>query len=139
MRVLLASVTEEPLDLAMLEELVRRVDAGAVVTFTGRVRDHDCGRSVALLDYSGHPTAMSVLAAVAAEIAALPGVLAVGVSHRLGALQVGEAAIVAAVSAAHRDVAFAACGRLVDEVKARLPVWKRQVFTDGSTEWVGSC
>ena len=70
------------------------------------------------------------------EIAADPDVLAVAVSHRIGHLDVGDVAIVAAVSTAHRAEAFAVCARLVDEAKARLPIWKRQVFDDGTDEWV---
>ena len=79
-----------------------------------------------------------MVAEVAAEIAARDGVIAVAVSHRIGLLQVGDVALAAAVSAAHRREAFEACSDLVDEVKRRLPVWKRQVFVDGSDEWVGT-
>jgi molybdopterin synthase catalytic subunit len=79
-----------------------------------------------------------VVAQVATEIAARDGVIAVAVSHRIGLLRVGDVALAAAVSAAHRREAFAACSDLVDEVKRRLPVWKRQVFDDGSDEWVGT-
>ena len=75
---------------------------------------------------------------MAAEIAARPGVIAVAVSHRVGLLGVGDIALAAAASAAHRREPFAACMDLVDEVKRRLPVWKRQVFVDGSDEWVGT-
>ena len=75
---------------------------------------------------------------MAAEIAAREGVIAVAVSHRIGLLGVGDIALAAAVSAAHRREAFDACIDLVDEVKHRIPVWKRQVFVDGSDEWVGS-
>ena len=100
------------------------------------VRDHDHGRAVARLEYEGHPSAADVLREVAAEIAADPAVYAVAVSHRVGVLAIGDVALVAAVSTAHRAAAFAACARLVDEVKARLPIWKRQVFTDGTEEWV---
>ena len=79
-----------------------------------------------------------MVAEVATEIAARDGVIAVAVSHRIGLLRVGDVALAAAVSAAHRREAFAACSDLVDEVKRRLPVWKRQVFDDGSDEWVGT-
>jgi molybdopterin synthase catalytic subunit len=79
-----------------------------------------------------------VLAEVAAAIAADPQVHSVAVSHRIGVLEVGDVALVAAVSSAHRAAAFAACALLVDEVKRRLPVWKRQLFTDGTEEWVNS-
>lgn len=88
------------------------------------------------LEYEGHPSATDVLREVAAEIAADPAVYAVAVSHRLGPLEIGESALVASVSTAHRAAAFAACARLVDEVKSRLPVWKHQVFADGTEEWV---
>ncbi len=135
---MLVAVTEEPLDLAMHEKAVAMPAAGAVVTFQGVVRDHDDGRGVTLLEYESHPSAQSVLRAVAVEIAADPEIYAVAVSHRIGALRVGDVALVAAVSSAHRAAAFAACARLVDEVKAQLPVWKRQVFADGTDEWVNS-
>jgi molybdopterin synthase catalytic subunit len=132
----IVEVTDQPLDLAAHEAAVADPRAGAVVSFEGVVRDHDHGRGVVSLDYEGHPTATAILREVAAEIAQDPEVYAVAVSHRVGALKVGDVAIVAAVSTAHRQAAFAACARLVDEAKARLPIWKRQVFTDGTDEWV---
>src|SRR4029450_3590313 len=110
--------------------------AGAVVSFAGVVRDHDHGRSVVELEYEAHPTAQQVLDEVAAEIGKDPAVYAVAVSHRVGPLKIGDIALAAAVSTAHRAAAFAACARLVDEVKARLPVWKHQFFADGTDEWV---
>jgi molybdopterin synthase catalytic subunit len=136
--VVLAEVRDAPLDLAAHEKAVADARVGAVVTFQGVVRDHDDGRGVTLLEYEGHPTAAAVLREVAAEIAADPAVYAVAVSHRIGTLDVGDVALVAAVSTAHRAAGFAACARLVDEAKARLPIWKRQVFTDGTEEWVNS-
>jgi molybdopterin synthase catalytic subunit len=136
MTVTMTSVTIDPLDVVAHEKAVGATAAGAVVVFHGVVRDHDHGRPVTLLEYEAHPSAEAVLQEVAAEIAADPAVYAVAVSHRVGPLHIGEVALVAAVSTAHRATAFAACGRLVDEVKARLPVWKRQVFADGSDEWV---
>lgn len=134
--VVLLAVTDEPLDLAAHEAAVGERRAGAVVSFQGVVRDHDHGRTVTKLEYEGHPTAEAVLREVAAEVAADPEVYAVAVSHRVGPLEIGDAALVAAVSTAHRAAAFAACARLVDEVKARLPIWKHQIFTDGTDEWV---
>jgi molybdopterin synthase catalytic subunit len=134
----LTEITAEPLDLRVHAAAVADPAAGAVVTFTGAVRDHDSGRVVTELDYSAHPSAAGVLAEVAAEFAARHEVIAVAVSHRIGKLRIGDEAIVAAVSAAHRQVAFTACSDLVDEVKRRLPVWKRQVFGDGTDEWVNS-
>jgi molybdopterin synthase catalytic subunit len=132
----LAVVTDAPIEVAAHENAVSHVRGGAVVSFCGVVRDHDSGRDVARLEYHAHPTAQTVLAELAQEFAALPDVLAIAVSHRVGLLEVGDAALVAAVSTAHRREAFEVCARLVDEVKHRLPVWKRQVFTDGSDEWV---
>jgi molybdopterin synthase catalytic subunit len=89
-----------------------------------------------MIEYVGHPSAQSVLEQVAADVAARSDVEALAVAHRLGPLQVGEAALVVAASAAHRQEAFAAAALLVDEVKDRLPVWKRQEFPDGTDEWV---
>ncbi|WP_432982505.1 molybdenum cofactor biosynthesis protein MoaE [Dactylosporangium sp. CA-233914] len=131
-----SEVTTEALDVQAHERAVAHRSAGAVVSFAGVVRDHDGGRGVVELEYEGHPSAGDVLAEVAAEIAADPAVCALAVSHRVGRLEIGDVALVAAVSTAHRAEAFALCARLVDEVKARLPVWKRQVFTDGEEEWV---
>lgn len=137
--VVLAQVTEQLIDLASNEAAVARSEAGAVVGFVGAVRDHDGGRGVTALDYSAHPTAAQVLAdVVAAEAAAAEGVRAVAVSHRVGPLAIGDAALVVAVAADHRAAAFATCARLVDAVKEALPVWKHQRFADGTDEWVGS-
>ncbi len=133
-----AEVTESPLDITAHEKLVAHPAAGAVVSFVGVVRDHDGGRTVTELEYVGHPSAGDVLAEIAAEFAAMDRVEAVAVSHRVGKLEIGEIALACAVSTAHRGDAFALCGRLVDEVKHRLPIWKRQVFSDGAEEWV-SC
>ena len=136
-RVIFSGVVDETLSPSEHLAAVDDAAAGATVSFAGVVRDHDDGRGVSALEYHGHPTAASVVARVAAEIAARPGVIAVAVSHRIGLLKVGDVALAVAVSAAHRREAFAACSDLVDEVKRRLPVWKRQVFDDGSDEWVG--
>ncbi|GAA2006754.1 molybdenum cofactor biosynthesis protein MoaE [Nakamurella flavida] len=136
--VALTGVGEAVLDLAAHIAAVDGPQAGAVVSFSGVVRDHDGGRGVTELEYQAHPGAAAVVAEVAADIAAREGVLAVAVSHRVGLLGIGEVALAAAVAAAHRGEAFSACQELVDEVKRRLPVWKRQVFTDGTEEWVGS-
>jgi molybdopterin synthase catalytic subunit len=130
------TVTDTALDLAAHERAVSDPGAGAVVSFAGVVRDHDAGRTVTLLEYEAHPNAEAVLKEVAAEVAADPEVRAVAVSHRVGVLRIGDLALAAAVATSHREAGFAACARLVDEVKARLPVWKRQVFADGTEEWV---
>ncbi|WP_322857148.1 molybdenum cofactor biosynthesis protein MoaE [Mycobacterium shigaense] len=134
-----AAVTEQPIDLAEHEELVGHQSAGAIVGFVGMIRDHDGGRRVVRLEYSAHPAAADVLAEVVGEVAAAScGVHAVAASHRIGTLHIGEAALVAAVAADHRQSAFATCAQLVDTIKDRLPVWKHQFFDDGTEEWVGS-
>ena len=135
----LVRVTEAPLDLAEHVAAVSGPRAGAVATFLGLVRDHDpsVDGAVVGLDYSAHPDAGAVLASLAADAADRDGVLGVAVSHRVGMLAVGEAAIVAAVASAHRELAFDVCRALVETVKAELPVWKREVLADGSHVWVG--
>ncbi len=133
---LIARVVDEPLSVAEHEDAVADKAAGAVVSFAGVVRDHDGGRSVTELEYVGHPSAAEVIRELAEEFAAREGVHAVAVSHRIGLLGIGDVALACAVSAAHRGAAFTACADLVDEVKKRLPIWKRQVFTDGEEEWV---
>lgn len=137
--VLRAALTEQPIDLVEHERLVASAAAGAVVGFAGVVRNHDGGRDVVRLEYSAHPSAEQTLADVLAEVAEQAiGVRAVAASHRVGTLQIGDAALVAAVAADHRRAAFETCARLVDVVKERLPVWKHQFFVDGTDEWVNS-
>ncbi len=135
---MIARVVDHALDLQFHVEHVSDPRAGAVATFVGLVRDHDPsveGRVVGL-DYTAHPTAQAVLERLAAA-ALTDGVLGIAVSHRVGHLAVGEAAIVAAVSTAHRAEAFDVCRALVETVKAELPVWKRERLADGSHVWVG--
>ncbi|BBU21379.1 molybdenum cofactor biosynthesis protein MoaE [Mycobacterium xenopi] len=137
--VLRAALTEEPIFLAEHEELVSHQAAGAVVGFVGMIRDHDGDRQVLRLEYSAHPSAQQVLSEVLREVGEqCRGVRAIAASHRIGVLQIGEAALVAAVAADHRRAAFDTCAHLVDTIKARLPVWKHQFFADGTDEWVGS-
>ncbi len=137
--VLRAALSDQPIVLAEHEQLVASEATGAVVGFAGIVRNHDGGRQVLRLEYSAHPTAAQTMAEVLADVAAEVGdVRAIAASHRIGVLQLGDAALVAAVAAVHRKAAFAACALLVDAVKARLPVWKHQFFADGTQEWVNS-
>ena len=137
-RVVLAQVTAEPVDVDALARAVGDDAAGAVVTFAGVVRDHDRGRGVTGLEYVAHPDAQDVVARVVADVVARSPVDAVACVHRIGALDVGDCALGVAVSAAHRHEAFAAAALLVDEIKAHLPVWKRQDLTAGGHEWVNS-
>jgi molybdopterin synthase catalytic subunit len=138
-RILRAALTDGVLSLSEHEELVANEAAGAVVGFSGVVRNHDSGRGVVRLEYSAHPLAQETLFEVLAEVAgSSTGVRALAASHRVGILHIGDAALVAAVAADHRGAAFETCARLVDTIKARLPVWKHQFFADGSDEWVNS-
>ncbi|MEE6294677.1 molybdenum cofactor biosynthesis protein MoaE [Georgenia wangjunii] len=137
-RVVRAGVGDAVVSAAALADEVEDPAAGAVVTFAGVVRDHDGGRAVAGIEYVAHPGAGAVVTEVAEDIAARFPVDAVAVVHRVGTLAVGDVALGVAVAAAHRGEAFAALTELVEEVKRRLPVWKRQVFPDGTHEWTGS-
>ena len=135
--VALAEVRDGPLSIDEVVNAVRHNSAGAIAVFVGQVRDHDSGRGVASLSYSCHPAATDAALAVAVEVSGSRPGCRVAVTHRVGDLAVGEVAIVVAASAAHRDDAFEVCRALVDAVKSRVPIWKHQVFTDGSQEWVG--
>ncbi len=114
--------------------------AGGIVLFLGAVRDNDADRGVTGLGYSAHPTAEAELRRVVEEIVAkhADDVIAVAAVHRVGQLAIGDLAVVVGVSCVHRAEAFHACHALIDELKASVPIWKEQRFTDGSTEWVGS-
>ena len=136
-QVVFAEVTESPLDAAALSAQVGHEAAGAVITFSGVVRNHDVGQAVDSIEYSSHPQAAEIIAQLAAETAVRDGVHGVGIAHRVGHLQVGDVALVDVVAAEHRSQGFGAVIDLVDEVKKRLPVWQKQHFTDGHTEWTG--
>jgi molybdopterin synthase catalytic subunit len=113
--------------------------AGGIALFAGTVRDNDAGRGVTGLGYSAHPSAEAELRRVAEEIVAkYDDVIALAAVHRTGELAIGDLAVVVGVSCGHRAEAFAACRALIDELKASVPIWKHQEFTDGRAEWVGS-
>lgn len=137
-RIRLAQLRETPLSLTECEELVADARHGAVVSFGGVVRNHDGGRDVASLSYEAHPNAEAALLAVAEGIAARFPSVVVAIAHRVGALVIGDLALVCAVGSAHRAEGFAACQALIDETKAAVPIWKLQLFTDGTSEWVGA-
>ncbi|WP_280510803.1 molybdenum cofactor biosynthesis protein MoaE [Nocardia farcinica] len=113
-------------------------EPGGVVVFPGKARNHDGGQAVAALEYSAHPQAERFLRECCAAIATSSG-LPVAAEHRVGALGIGDPAIVVAVAAPHRAEAFAACAELVDRIKHEVPIWKRQLFADGLSEWVNAC
>jgi molybdopterin synthase catalytic subunit len=130
------AVSAAPLSIELHESAIEHPRAGGRVVFCGVVREVDSGRNVVELEYEGHPGAEAVLGEIAEEFGSKPDVLALAVSHRIGQLAIGDVALIAAVATEHRAAAFEICAQLVDEVKARLPIWKRQVFADGSDEWV---
>lgn len=131
----LAVVTTEPLDRTVIEAFVQSRQDGALVTFEGVIRDHDHGASVTLLEYEAHPEAERFLRETCVEVALETG-LRVAAAHRVGTLAIGDVALVASVAAPHRAEAFAACALLVDRIKERTPIWKRQHLDGGTTEWV---
>jgi molybdopterin synthase catalytic subunit len=156
-----AVLSAEPISVEQAIAAVESDTAGAVVSFSGVVRNHDGGKQVSRLSYSAHPTAHQVMADVVAGLVAEHSVPAGGAApdgssddgaggdqreqpvriwaaHRIGMLEIGDPALVCAVSAAHRGQAFAVCAELVDRIKAQVPIWKEQFFADGTVEWVGA-
>lgn len=134
----LVALRDAPLSVDEVHAAVAHPGAGGVVLFVGAVREEDGGRSVRGLGYTAHPSAERELRAVAERVAAAhPGCLLAAV-HRVGELAVGDLAVVVAAAAPHRGEAFAAARRLIDDLKAGVPIWKHQRFADGTAEWVGS-
>lgn len=134
----IAAISDAPLDVAAHLDAVDDPRFGATTSFVGRVRDHDpdAAGAVVALEYSAHPDAPDTLRRLAEQAA--DGVDAVvAVSHRVGRLSVGDAAVVIAVASGHRAVAFDVCRALIEAIKTDLPVWKRQVEADGTTAWKG--
>ena len=155
-----AVLSAEPISVEQAIAAVESDTAGAVVSFSGVVRNHDGGKQVSRLSYSAHPTAHQVMADVVAGLVAEHSAPAgdqasdadagaggsdeqqqpvrIWAAHRIGMLEIGDPALVCAVSAAHRGQAFAVCAELVDRIKAQVPIWKEQFFADGTVEWVGA-
>lgn len=133
----LVDLRETPLDVAEVLDALADRAAGGIDVFVGAVRDHDHDQGVTGLEYSAHPSALDRLQDVAERIAKEYDVLAVAAVHRVGRLEIGDAAVVVATAAAHRGEAFEASRALIDELKATVPIWKHQSFADGSDEWVG--
>jgi molybdopterin synthase catalytic subunit len=129
-------ITHEPLDPAPLVAAVRRDESGAVALFYGVVRNENLGRRVQHLEYDAYPEmAIKKMREVADEVRARFPVTGVGVLHRIGRLEIGETSLLVAVSSGHRKEAFEACHFAVDRIKQIVPVWKKEVWEDGS-EWV---
>ncbi|HET6345406.1 MAG TPA: molybdenum cofactor biosynthesis protein MoaE [Myxococcota bacterium] len=129
-------LTQDPIDLAPLVAAVQSPARGGVATFLGLVRDHHEGRAVRGLDYSAYgPMAEAECSRIVAE-AEERWRVAVALRHRVGSLAIGDAAVAVAAASAHREEAFAACRYVIEEVKRRVPIWKREHYADGSVAWV---
>ena len=129
-------VTDRPIDLAAWRRRLDHPQAGGLVIFEGVVRDHHQGRAVRHLDYQGYaPLAVRTGQEILSAARSRWPLLAACGCHRTGHLEIGEAAVWIGTAAAHRAEAFAACAWIMDEVKARVPVWKRETFADGTVEW----
>ena len=132
------AIRETELSVDEVRAAIADPAAGGEVLFAGTVRDNDADRGVTALSYTAHPSAEAELRRAAEDIVAKYDVIAVAAAHRVGDLAVGDLAVVVGVACTHRAEAFHACHALIDELKASVPVWKHQRFTDGSSEWVGS-
>lgn len=132
----MATITDAAIDEGIIRAAVELPSSGAVVVFSGVVRNHDEGLDILSLDYQAHPEAQRILAECCAAVAAETG-LSVAAAHRVGHLAIGDIALSAAASAAHRREAFDACELLVERIKSTVPIWKRQHYKDGHSEWVG--
>lgn len=135
----LLAIRDTPLSVDEVLAAVADHAAGGTTLFVGTVRDHDHGKAVTTLSYSAHPTAEAELRRVAEKIAADFSLTALAAVHRVGDLRLGEAAVIVAAAAPHRDEAFQAARRLIDDLKEEVPIWKNQEFDDGTSEWVGAC
>ncbi len=135
--VAIAQISDRELDLGLHLEAVSGAGYGAVATFIGQIRDHDpeASGTVERVEYSCHPEGPAILERIAAEVA-IPGVC-LAVSHRIGAVEVGQPALVACVASAHRAAAFEVSRELVERIKEEVPIWKRQVESDGKHNWQG--
>ena len=134
----LLAIRDEPLSVDEVLAAVSDAGAGGTCVFVGTVRDVDGGRGVHELEYTAHPSVDEVLRDVADDVVGTFPIRALAAVHRVGDLAVGDIAVVVAASAPHRGEAFDACRRTIDELKKRVPIWKHQLFDDGTEEWVGS-
>jgi molybdopterin synthase catalytic subunit len=130
-------VVEHPLDLARLVAAVGRADAGAIATFLGTTRDHNAGRLVTRLEYEAYPEmAVREMRRIGQQALERFDAKAVAIVHRVGVVEVGEASVAIAASAAHRDAAFAACRFAIDRLKEIVPIWKKEYYAGGEI-WIG--
>ncbi|HEY0734420.1 MAG TPA: molybdopterin converting factor subunit 1 [Herpetosiphonaceae bacterium] len=132
------AISEQPLDGSLLHEYVQTPQDGAVVLFTGVVRDNFGGRATDYLVYQAYAAmAVPVLQQIAAEAQSKWEIGRVAVHHRIGRLAIGETAVIVAVAAPHRGAAFEAAAYIMDRIKEIAPIWKQEHWSDGETEWVG--
>jgi molybdopterin synthase catalytic subunit len=130
-------LTSAPIDIPVFRKALSDVRAGACATFEGWVRDHNEGRSVQALDYEAFaPLAEREGERILAEVRQKFDVIAVACVHRVGSLQIGDLAVWVGVAAGHRGPAFDACRYVIDEAKARLPIWKKEHYVTGASEWI---
>jgi molybdopterin synthase catalytic subunit len=133
----MAYLVADPIDAGALLAQVQSAERGGTACFLGTVRNHQRGRQVLRLEYSAYlPMAEAECGRIVAEAESRWDV-AVALRHRIGELAIGDTAVAIAAASAHRDEAFLACRYTIEEVKRRVPIWKREVYADGSVEWVG--
>ena len=130
-------LSDETLSLDRVVDEVRSDEAGAIATFTGTTRIQSRGRTVTHLDYEAYEgMAEKVMAEIAEELQGRYEVTGIAIHHRVGRVGIGDTSVVIAVSAAHRQDALAACKDAIDELKGRVPLWKKEVY-EGGEEWIG--
>jgi molybdopterin synthase catalytic subunit len=129
-------LTATPLEISSLLARVQSPERGAVASFLGTVRNHHQGRQVLRLEYSAYAPMVEAECARIVTEAEAQWDISVALQHRIGKLEIGDTAVAIAAASAHRDEAFIACRYVIEEVKRRVPIWKREVYADGSIEWV---
>jgi molybdopterin synthase catalytic subunit len=129
-------LTEQPVDLGALVAAVQSPKRGGIACFLGTVRNHHQGREVLRLEYSAYASMVEAECARIVAEAELRWNAAIRLQHRIGRLEVGDAAVAVVAASAHRDEAFVACRHVIEELKRRVPIWKREFYADGAVEWV---
>jgi molybdopterin synthase catalytic subunit len=133
-----SALLERPIEAGEAEQRVGKDGAGGIATFVGIVRRDNLGKDVQSLEYTAYPPlALQEMEAICAEAVTRFGLVDVACLHRTGLLQIGEIAVAIATSAPHRREAFDACSYVIDELKKRVPIWKKETTTDGAS-WLGS-
>ena len=131
-------VTDTPIDLQELVDCVTDPEAGAIATFIGTTRNNNQGRKVIALDYEAYPEmAEKELARLGEEAKRKWQICRIAIVHRIGPVQITEPSVIIAVSAAHREAAFAACRFAIEEIKKTVPIWKKEVY-EGGEIWIGT-